>query len=139
MKSLILACVILASANSFADIAVTNGKVFDLKPGYQPECGDAGSPAIVASKMLIGFALSNGKSTAAALCAGGATDYCTKDSQAKFALDLLFTAARNYPSQYRSAGCKELRSECNSLCTAENILSKDDCLIGCNQYDSWNK
>ena len=139
MGRVFLILITLVSKFAHADMAFVDGKVYDLKLAELRKCGSVGSSELLADKTVLVFAKKNGIASAVALCSGGVAEYCSKDAQTKFGLELLFKTARRYPSKFQSAGCKEVRAECTSLCLSENIVSAEDCQIECNQYDAWNK
>lgn len=139
MKDLIAVCICFLLSPAYADVAVVNGQPFDLVPSKVKDCGPAGSPEHRADVAILSFSIGNGKSAAKALCAAGESKFCNSDTQSRFALALLFKTIRTYPSQFRSSGCKDLRAECASFCSIEKVLSNEECVIECNQYESWNR
>ncbi|MGE3759482.1 MAG: hypothetical protein AB7H97_17085 [Pseudobdellovibrionaceae bacterium] len=122
-----------------ANVAVVEGKAYELHPVAKQKCGNLGSSELIADKTILAFAKKNGIATAEALCVGGTEKYCSKSAQIEFGLQLMFKAVRPYPSRFTSEGCKELREECTALCAIENTPTKQDCMIECNQYESWNR
>lgn len=46
---------------------------------------------------------------------------------------------REYPSTFRSESCASFRAFCEEFCAEKNGIDERGCIIGCNQFDSFNR
>jgi hypothetical protein len=118
---------------------VLNGNVYTLKQKDKKNCGVLGSPEYLGHRATIRIAFDTFLLTAESMCHANPPELCDKIKQVEFALNGLFTVIREFPSKYRSQACDELRKFCIEKCEQVKLLPIEDCLIQCNQYETYNK
>lgn len=139
MKILMVIFAILLTGSAFAaETIVVGGKPYEVKPTELKVCGSPGSPEYAAVVFLIDFAQSNGEHTYEAACKVGIQTVCTPEATKRFGVQQIFSFIRQYPSGLRNQGCKSLRDNCEKRCKDSKQFDDVECVIECNQYESWN-
>jgi len=131
--------ILLTSINAFSINMIFEGKPYNAMPANAPTCGDEVSgPEYTAAKFAINLAQGLGEKTMEAACKA-AQKNCAPDEIKKVGIEALFKTIREYPPRTKSAACRELRKDCENTCKSSKLFDEQDCLIECNQYETWNK
>ncbi|MGZ5279685.1 MAG: hypothetical protein ACXWC9_07080 [Pseudobdellovibrionaceae bacterium] len=130
---------LLATVSFAAASLVFMGKPYQVTPVESPKCGTPGGPEYTAATFILNSAQGLGEKMYTAKCQAESDSNCTSEGAKKSGIDLVFTTIRQYRSATTDAGCKELRSFCENNCKATKTYSDQDCLIECNQYETWNR
>lgn len=121
---LILALIFLTAPSVRADnFAIINGNKYSLLAEEKSTCGsDINGPEYVANLFLMRAAAN-----------------IWQDLIPDKKPTTLFSFIRRYPSRFSSPTCESLRNECAKECAKSKATTPEECLIECNQYETWNR